>query len=195
MYRDAFVAFTEAISECAKVADVDLIHVPSNHDWVLSWALSQTVATFFRDHPNVHTSTYSMSERHRKYYRFGSNLIGLSHGDGAKEQQLYACMVTEAREHISDCRNLYWLLHHVHHKMRKQTGLKTELREKDLIGMTVVRSAGEVSADDGPSIEYVRSPSPPDSWHDRNGFINRQAVECFMYHPQDGQTVRFTEYF
>ena len=195
MYRDAFVAFTEAISECAKVADVDLIHVPSNHDWILGWALSHAVAMFFKDHPNVHASTYSMSERHRKYYRFGSNLIGLSHGDGAKEQQLYACMVTEAREHISDCRNLYFLLHHVHHKIRKATGLKTELREKDHIGMTVICSAGEVSETDGPSIEYVRSPSPPDSWHDRNGFINRQAVECFMYHPQDGQTVRFTEYF
>lgn len=195
MYRDAFVAFTQAIEECAKVADVDLIHVPSNHDWILGWALSQQIAAWFKEHPHIHSTPYNLSERHRKYYRYGSNLIGLSHGDGAKEQQLYACMVTEAREHISDCKNLYWLLHHVHHKVRKRTGLKMELREKDHIGMTMVTSGDQTTEGQQIDIEYVRSPSPPDSWHDRNGFVNRQAVECFLYHPHDGQVARLTEYF
>lgn len=195
MFKDAFAAFVEAIEECAKVADVDLIHVPSNHDWVMGWALSQAIAAWFKDHPNVHASSYNMSERHRKYYRFGSNLIGLSHGDGAKESALYACMVTEAREHISDCKHLYWLLHHIHHKVRKTTGLKTELREKDYVGMTVVSSGAQTTEGQQIEIEYVRSPSPPDSWHDRNGFVNRQAVECFMYHPHEGQEVRFTCWF
>lgn len=195
MYRDAFVAFTQAIEECAKVADVDLIHVPSNHDWILGWALSNAIASWFKDHPNVHASEYNMSERHRKYYRFGSNLIGLSHGDGAKESSLYACMVTEARDHISECKNLYWLLHHVHHKIRKRTGLKTELREKDHIGLTVVSSGEQATEGQQIEIEYVRSPSPPDSWHDRNGYVNRQAVECFLYHPNDGQIARLTEWF
>lgn len=195
MYRDAFLAFTQAIEECAKVADVDLIHVPSNHDWIMGWALSQSIAAWFKNHPNVHSTPYNMSERHRKYYRFGSNLIGLSHGDGAKESSLYACMVTEAREHISECKNLYWLLHHIHHKVRKTTGLKTELREKDHMGLTVVSNGTQATEGHQIEIEYVRSPSPPDSWHDRNGFVNRQAVECFLYHPHDGQIARLTEFF
>jgi hypothetical protein len=45
------------------------------------------------------------------------------------------------------------------------------------------------------NIEYVRSPSAPDGWHDRNGYVNRQAVECFIYHPTLGQRARFTEWF
>lgn len=195
MFKDAFAAFTQAIEECAKVADVDLIHVPSNHDWVMGWALSQAIASWFKDHPHVHASPYNLSERHRKYYRFGSNLIGLSHGDGAKESSLYACMVTEARDHISECKNLYWLLHHVHHKVRKTSGLKTELREKDHTGLTVVSNGSQTTEGQQIEIEYVRSPSPPDGWHHRNGYLNRQAVECFLYHPHDGQIARLTEFF
>lgn len=44
-------------------------------------------------------------------------------------------------------------------------------------------------------IEYVRSPSAPDGWHDRNGYLNRQAVEAFVHSPHDGQKKRFTEWF
>ena len=195
-YKDARMALTDAIMQCAKVADVDLIHCMSNHDWIMGWTLSQTVSSILSSHPNINATDYNMSEAHRKYYRFGSNLIGLSHGDGAKEEKLYGVMVKEARKHISKCKNLYWLLHHVHHKVRKKRGdNRPFLSEKDHNGMSV-NIMGEPNIEgEGIDIEYVRSPSPPDSWHDRNAYVNRQAVECFIYHPQDGQTARFTEWF
>src|SRR5690606_32600826 len=132
---------------------------------------------------------------HRKYYRYGDNLFGLTHGDGAKEERLYSLMVTEARQHISECRNLYWLLHHVHHKDRKSRGEVVYVREKDHAGMTAHVSGKPSEEGASLNIEYVRSPSPPDGWHSRNGFVNRQAVECFVYHPHDGQKARFTEWF
>jgi hypothetical protein len=195
-YKDARMALTDAILQCAKVADVDLVHCMSNHDWIMGWTLSQTVSSILGSHPNINATDYNMSEAHRKYYRFGSNLIGLSHGDGAKEEKLYGVMVKEARSHISECKNLYWLLHHVHHKVRKKRGdNRPYLTEKDHNGMSV-NIMGEPNIEgDQIDIEYVRSPSPPDSWHDRNGYVNRQAVECFIYHPYDGQTTRFTEWF
>lgn len=195
-YKDARVALTDAILQCTKLADVDLVHCMSNHDWIMGWTLSQTISSVLGDHPNVNATDYNMSEAHRKYYRFGSNLIGLTHGDGAKEEKLYGVMVKEARSHISECQNLYWLLHHVHHKVRKKRGdNRPYLTEKDHNGMSV-NIMGEPNIEgDKLDIEYVRSPSPPDSWHDRQGYVNRQAVECFIYHPYDGQNTRFTEWF
>lgn len=195
-YRDAKQAMHDAIKLCADVADVDLIHCMSNHDWLTGWALTQNVAAMLANHPNVNYTEYSISEVHRKYYRYENNLIGLSHGDGAKEEKLYGCMVKEAREHISACKNLYWLLHHVHHKDRKQRGSnKPYLREKDHNGMTAIISGNGCTEGDELNIEYVRSPSPPDGWHDRNGYLNRQGVECFVFDPYDGMKARFTEFF
>lgn len=174
---------------------MDVAHVPSNHDWVLGWTVAQTIGALFEDHPNVGTSEYYLSEVHRKYYRFGSNLIGLTHGDGIKEAHLGDAMRTEARSHISECPHLYWYLHHLHHKIRKGLGVRSRDREKDHIGMTVLKGgAGEMEGDNV-QIEYVRSPSPPDGWHHRNGYINRQAVEAFVHHPHDGQISRRTAWF
>ena len=167
----------------------------SNHDWLAGWMLSQTVAARLRGNPRVRATEYNLSEAHRKYYRFEGNLFGLTHGDGAKEEKLYGLMVSEARQHISECRNLYWLLHHVHHKDRKTRGELIYLREKDHNGMTAHFSGKPTPEGSNLNIEYVRSPSAPDGWHDRNGYVNRQAVECFLYHPRDGQVARFTQYF
>jgi hypothetical protein len=194
-FKDATTALQGAILQAAEVADVDLIHCMSNHDWLMGWACSQTVAARLSHDPRVHSSDYNLSEAPRKYYRFEKNLIGLTHGDGAKEEKLYGLMVTDAREHISECPNLYWLLHHVHHKDRKTRGEIVYLREKDHNGMTAVISGKPAPEGGQLNIEYVRSPSAEDSWHARNGYTNRQAVECFIYHPQLGQRARFTEYF
>lgn len=194
-FKDAGAALDEAIQLCAEVAPVDLIHCMSNHDWLMGWALSQAVAGRLRSHPRVRATEYNLSEAHRKYYRFERNLFGLSHGDGAKEEKLYGVMVKEAREHISECLNLYWLLHHVHHKDRKSRGEIAYLREKDHNGMTAHITGNTMTEGGHLNIEYVRSPSAPDGWHDRNGYVNRQAVECFIHHPTLGQRARFTEWF
>lgn len=194
-FMDAGDAMETAINEASLLADVDLIHCMSNHDWLMGWALTQAVAGRLRVNPRVRATPYNISERHRKYYRFERNLFGLTHGDGAKEEKLYGVMVKEAREHISECLNLYWLLHHVHHKDRKTRGEFAYLREKDHNGMTAMISGLPMIEGASLNIEYVRSPSPPDGWHDRNAYVNRQAVECFIYHPTIGQRARFTEWF
>ncbi|TJX47866.1 MAG: hypothetical protein E5W21_20785 [Mesorhizobium sp.] len=194
-FKDAGAALDTAIGECAKLADVDLVHCMSNHDWLMGWALTQAVAGRLTRNPRVHATEYNISEAHRKYYRFERNLFGLTHGDGAKEEKLYGVMVKEAREHISECLNLYWLLHHVHHKIRKTRGEIEFLREKDHNGMTAHISGTPMTEGHYLNIEYVRSPSAPDGWHDRNAYVNRQGVECFIYHPTNGLKARFTEWF
>jgi hypothetical protein len=195
MYQDAQRAYVAVIEACAADHHVDLIYCPSNHDWMMGWALANSIGVWFRHHPNVTATDYNLSQAHRKYYRYERNLIGLTHGDGAKEADLYPLMMTEARSHVSDCTHRYWYLHHLHHKIRKAQGVRPHDREKDHIGLTVIKGGMGAQEGDNVLIEYIRSPSPPDAWHDRNGYVNRQAVECFIHDPHGGQYARFTEWF
>jgi hypothetical protein len=190
-------ASIDAIGMCAAVAEVDLIHCMSNHDWRSGWMLSQTIAAGVRGWDGVRATEYNLSQRHRKYYGFGRNLMGFTHGDGAKEESLYAAMTTEARDlMLKGCDLYYWYLHHVHHKIRKRRGVDVFQSEKDHTGNMTVVSMGAARPEEGQSqIEYVRSPSPPDGWHDRNCYLNRQGVEAFIHSPHDGQKKRFTEWF
>ena len=195
MWSDAHAAIIDSIKICAGVANVDLLHCMSNHDWRLGWTLSQAIGAGFADWPTVKATEYNLSERHRKYYGYGNNAFLLTHGDGTKEEKLYGHFAQEARGLMSKCKNLYALLHHVHHKIRKRRGVDVFQTEKDHNGLTAIMTGSNNVEGAHVDVEYVRSPSPPDGWHDRNGYTNRQGVECFLYHPHDGLKARFTEWF
>jgi len=191
--RNAYARVVRYALECG--LSVQIVHVPSNHDWVLGYCIAETLAALFSEHPNVTATEYAISERHRKYVRFGKNLIGLTHGDGAKEGDLSQIMLQEARPHMAECLHRYWYVHHYHHKIKKALGIRPMAREKDHIAMTVIQGGAGAMEGDNVAVEYVRSPSPPDGWHDRNGYLNRQAVEAFIHCPERGQIRRLTEWF
>ncbi|MDE4059784.1 hypothetical protein [Phaeobacter gallaeciensis] len=196
MWDDAFAFYVACIDLCRQVAPVSLLYCPSNHDWFAGFALARSVRAYYRDCPEVSASEYNTSHNHRKYFRFGGNLLGFTHGDGAKEVDLPALMLDEVPQHLDGARRRYWYLHHVHHKVGKRgRGSARRQTEKDLIGMTVMRDDAGLDDTEAPQIEYVRSPSPADGWHHRNGYVNRQAVEVFLHCPADGQVARFTEFY
>lgn len=194
-WRAALQASIDAIGECAGVADVDLLHCMSNHDWRSGWALSQSIAASVRNHEGVRATPYNLSERHRKFYGFGQNGLMMTHGDGAKEASLTSLFLREARQLTSVCQHLYAYLHHFHHKKRARHGIDVFESEKDHTAFTQINT-GAARVEGGDMMaEYVRSPSAPDGWHDRNGYVNRQAVEAFVHCPHDGQKTRLTEWF
>lgn len=194
-WRAAQHASIDAIAECAGVADVDLVHCMSNHDWRSGWALSQTIAASMSAHEGVRATPYNMSEKHLKFYGYGRNGLLLTHGDGAKEESLTSLFLKQGKNLVSQCDLLYAYLHHFHHKIRKRRGIDVFQSEKDHTAFTQI-SMGATNVEAGAmQAEYVRSPSAPDSWHDRNGYINRQAVEAFTHCPHEGQKDRLTEWF
>lgn len=196
IFRTAKRAYERVVFEALNSGlPVQIIHVPSNHDWVMGWAVAQAIAARFRDHPNVTATDYAISENHRKYVRFGNNLLCFTHGDGAKVNDLPQIMLQETRSHMADCLFRYVYQHHYHHKMRKALGIRPRDREKDHIAMTVMECGAGEMLGDNVQIEWVRSPSAPDGWHHRNGYLNRQAVEAFLHCPTNGQIMRFTEWF
>ena len=66
--------------------------------------------------------TFDTTIAHRKYFTYGKNLIGSTHGDGAKEQDLSLLMVEEASKTWSETKHRYIYTHHLHHKKSKDYG-------------------------------------------------------------------------
>ena len=149
------------------VADVHFTFNPSNHDYTNGFFLAQVVETYFKDCKNI---TFDCTIAHRKGYKYHNNLIGTTHGDGAKQGDLPLLMAQEFSQEWGETKHRYIYTHHVHHKT-----------SKDFIGVTV---------------ESLRSPSGTDSWHHRNGYQHApKAVEGFLHCKENGQIARITHIF
>jgi hypothetical protein len=171
-FKEAHAMYVEIVEYLATIADVEVVYNASNHDFQSGFMLAHSLASWFNLSKNVH---FDIDIIHRKYLQYGSNLIATSHGDGAKELDTPILMAQEAPEMWATTKYRYIYLHHVHHKSR------IKWRDgRDYIGV---------------SVEYLRSPSPADGWHHRNGFISMKAVEGFIHHKQQGQVARITHYF
>jgi hypothetical protein len=158
--------YTNIIEMLLPIADVHFVFNPSNHDYTNGYFLAQVIQTYFRNSENV---TFDCSISHRKYFTYGNNLIGTTHGDGAKVTDLPLLMAHEAVD-WSKCKHRYIYTHHVHHK-----------NSKDYMGVCV---------------ESLRSPSGTDSWHHRNGYQHApKAVEAFLHSKDFGQIARITHIF
>lgn len=165
--------YVELIEQLVQVADVHIMHVPSNHDYVTGYCLSDALYCWFNKSKNI---TFDLDMNHRKYVSYGNNLLGISHGDGAKMEQLPLLMANEAPNLWAETKYRYIYLGHIHHKdvFKFRSG-------KDYQGVTV---------------EYLRSPSAADRWHSEKAFQHaKQAIEGFIHSKQDGQTARITYNF
>jgi hypothetical protein len=170
MWYDNFLTakqlYVDIIEMLMQVADVEMVFNPSNHDYQSGFFLAQTIEAHFHKSKNV---TFNCSIAHRKYSTYGNSLIGTTHGDGAKQHNLGSLMSVEAKEFWATSEHRYFYTHHVHHKS-----------SKDFINV---------------SVETLRSPSPADSWHDRNGYISKEAVEAFVHSKENGQVARLSHFY
>jgi len=159
--------YVEVLEMLLTVADVHFTFNPSNHDYTNGFFLSQVIETYFKNCKNI---TFDCSIAHRKAFKYHTNLIGTTHGDGAKQQDLPLLMAVEFSKEWAETKHRYVYTHHVHHKT-----------SKDYAGIT---------------IESLRSPSGTDSWHHRNGFQHApKAVEGFLHCKENGQILRLTHIF
>ena len=172
-FEIALALYVKCVEMLREIAPVDCVHSMSNHDYQSGFHLAHALKAWFRLAEDV---TVDAGVSHRKYYTYGSNLIGLEHGDGAKMDNLPMLMAHEQPKQWAETKYRYWYLHHLHHK------IKYKWRDaKDFIGCTV---------------EYLRSPSAADSWHSRKGYTGSpKAVEAFIHSKTQGQVARLTHFF
>ena len=175
-FYDAFniakECYVACIEMCMSVADVDVVHCISNHDYISGTFLAETLSAWFRKSNNV---TFDTSPKYRKYYEFHSNLLMLSHGDKGKLNDIPMLMATEEPQMWANTKFRYGFLHHIHHHQSHKF-----LSGKDFIGV---------------NITYLRSPSSQDLWHYDNGYLNMVACEAFLHSQSDGRVAHLTHYF
>lgn len=167
--KDMYVRIIESL---IPTADVEVVFCPSNHDYASGWMLADTLTSWFRNCKHV---KFNANIIHRKYVQYGLNMLAFSHGDGAKEGNVKDLMADESPKMWGETKFRYAYLHHLHHKRKI-----SYLSGKDFVGVT---------------LEYLRSPSPADPWHNRNGYVSPKAVEGFIHSKTNGQVARLTHYF
>ena len=170
MWYDNFIMaknlYIELLEKLLSFAEVEVVYNPSNHDLTHGFFLMQLIEAHFANS----TINFNVNLLHRKAFKYGNNLIGTTHGDGAKIENLPLLLATEFPVLWSETKHRYIYSHHVHHKI-----------SKDMIGVT---------------FETLRSPSGSDSWHHKNGYTGvPKAVEGYIHHKEFGQIARLTHIF
>ena len=138
---------------------------PGNHDGVTALMLAEMMALIYENEPRV---TVATSPNPYWFHGFGANLIGTTHGDGAKGANLPLLMAVDAPALwlASEHGSRVWFVGHVHHK-----------DVKDYPGVTV---------------EYCRTLAAPDIWSHASGYRSKRSMEAVTYHRQDGEVERHT---
>lgn len=135
--------------------------VPSNHDQHASFWLVEVLAAYYAGCEDVDVIETTAE---RQYQRFGRNLLGFEHGDGAKESELPLLMAREAKTDWSQTDWRYWHTGHLHH-----------LKEVDR-GVVICQA---------PSL------SGHDRWHDKKGYVTAERANvAYVYDQEAGQVAR-----
>ncbi len=171
-FTEALSLYVEIIEMLIQIAPVEAIHSMSNHDYVSGFHLAHALKSWYRNSNSVKVDA---NPNPRKYFKWKNSLIGLTHGDGPKLNNLPLLMAQERPNLWAGTKYRYFYLHHIHHKQRYKF-----LTSIDNIGVT---------------IEYLRSPSNADSWHHQKGYTGSiKAVEGFI-HSKFGQIAHLTHIF
>lgn len=176
-WHDAFITarklYIEIVENLMQHAPVDVVFNPSNHDYMSGFMLADSLASWFHLSKDV---TFDCTMVHRKYYQYGKNLIATTHGDGAKNADMPLLMAQEAPKMWSDTRFRYIYQHHIHHRVKVHWQ-----SVKDYPGIT---------------LEVLRSPSAPDAWHHKHGYVGAPvAIEGFIHSKEGGQVARLSWLF
>ena len=164
IYAMAKKCVIQLVHECLKIAPVEVVYVPGNHDYTVAWYLTDTIDSWFRECEEV---TVCQSPQSRKYLEYGVNLIGLCHGDAVKMERLALLIMDENKANLADKLFLEWLTGHYHKKGEKM------FHAGDSFGSVVIKS--------------IPSLCGTDAWHFLHGFVNsRRAAEIMLYDKEDG---------
>lgn len=171
-YREAFAAArdlaVQLVERLTVHAPVTVMCVPGNHDYQSVLHLSDVLAAWFRNAPDV---TVDNRPKPRKYLTRGGVLLGFTHGNEEKHAELPGIMAQERRRDWAEAVCREFITGHFHRKGTKHFFPLTET------GGVVVRS--------------VSALSKSDEWHSRKGYLSEPAAECFVYHPKYGLQAQY----
>jgi hypothetical protein len=141
--REGRKLIINTIEKLKSVAPVDIVIVSGNHGGLSEFMLGDLLEVKYENDKFVNVNNSPTS---RKYYTFGKNLIGYTHGDQEKVNDLVGIMATEKPKEWGDSKHRIWHLGHMHMmQAREMQGVK---------------------------VEWLPSLSASDAWHSKRGYIN-----------------------
>ena len=133
----------DTIEKLRQIAPVDVVIVTGNHGGLSEFMLGDLLEVRYESDKYVKVDNSPTS---RKYYSFGKNLIGYTHGDQEKITDLVGIMATEQPEKWGNSKHRLWHLGHMH---------MMQLKEMQ-----------------GVKVEWLPSLSASDAWHKKRGYVN-----------------------
>lgn len=140
-----------------RIAPVEVLVIIGNHDTQRSFALGAFLTAWYRNDPLV---TINNDPTIRKYFSWGTTLIGLSHGEEKRGTNYLGLMNLEAREHCGTAVFKEFHLGHKHH-----------LDVKEDLGFRV-RGLGGLTA--------------TDEWHSKMGYGAIRESQAFIINRDSG---------
>jgi hypothetical protein len=164
-FRRGMQLAIKIIETCSQIAPVDVLIIKGNHDEERVFYLGEALHAWFHNNTQVFIDNRAVS---RKYYLYGKNLLGFTHGGEFKIDKLPSIMPTEVPELWAKSNYREWHLGHIHHKF-------------------------EVNEENGVVVRYLRSLVPIDAWTFDKGFVGAlKAAESFVWDYNKGLLAQFT---
>lgn len=144
-----------------KHQSVEVVFLPGNHDPDAAICLTVALALFYSSTPRI--------EVHQEpgiawYHRFGSVLLGATHGHTMKADRMAMMLATDRAEDWGQTKHRHFMFGHIHHES--------------------VQEVGPVR------VESFSSPAARDSWNAAAGFRSGRAMSAITYHREDGEVGR-----
>ena len=161
-----------AIEYLRRIAPVNVIQIPGNHDADAMLSVAETLDAYFHNCKDVNVD---ISPRNRKAIRYGKMFIGLCHGD-PKDCKIDRLPLVFAREFKED-----WL--------------KAEYHDIHLGHIHFKKDMTFILGDEftGVRITWLPSLASADSWHYMKGFIkSRKTAEAFIWDKEAGMIGNFS---
>jgi len=163
LFRTVVRAAIQQINIARHVAPVDVLIIPGNHDRVTMFHLGEVLAEVYRDVEDVAIDNRATM---RKYYRYGINLIGFTHGKYEKIPELPLIMAQESGKDWAETFVRHWHIGHVHKRK------KIEFLTTDTFQTIEVR--------------VLPSLSGTDAWHARGGYNSSPIAELHVWDAHAG---------
>ena len=157
VFDETTTMFIDAIEQLSNIAEVEVLHIPGNHDLGFSYYLVKSLEMYFRKHNGVKIDT---DHKIRKFKVIGNTLLGIGHGQISKANS-GGWLQVEAREEWGKTK--YSEIHYGHIHSQNTT-------EKN-----------------GTIVRYLPSMSPTDNWHYEKGFVGAvRSTCCFLWDLEKG---------
>ncbi len=168
MFQLGLDLMTYSIDSLIKIAPVKVILVPGNHATNSETYLALALDAIYKNNPDV---TVDHSPMGRKYYTYGQNLIGFSHGELPLKK--YAELLPyEAKAQFASAKHIEVLVGDKHIE---------ELHKS------------HIADGDGLTVRRLAALTKTDLWHYQQGYtLSKRRCYVLIYNAQDGLTIQYT---